>query len=91
MKRIDPKKYNLTSRTTLYKKMDDIFIIIDRKSRIIMKDGYKISEQAKSIWSVDPGICVRVATSAPMCTKTKEYLRQVNIEVLELNALNISL
>ena len=91
MKRIDPKKYNLTSRTTLYKKMDDIFIIIDRKSRIIMKDGYKISEQAKSIWSVDPGIRVRVATSAPMCTKTKERLRQVNIEVLELNSLNISL
>ena len=91
MKRIDPKKYNLTSRTTLYKKMDDIFIIIDRKSRIIMKDGYRISEQAKSIWSVDPGIRIRVATSAPMCTKTKEYLRQVNIEVLELNSLNISL
>ncbi len=91
MKRIDPKKYNLTSRTTLYKKMDDIFIIIDRKSRIIMKDGYKISEQAKSIWSVDPGIRVRVATSVPMCTKTKESLRQVNIEVLELNSLNISL
>jgi len=91
MKRIDPKKYNLTSRTTLYKNMDDIFIIIDRKSRIIMKDGYRISEQAKSIWSVEPGICIRVATSAPMCTKTKEYLRQVNIEALELNSLNISL
>jgi hypothetical protein len=91
MKRIDPKKYNLTSRTTLYKKMNDIFIIIDRKSRIIMKDGYRISEQAKSIWSVEPGIRIRVATSAPMCTKTKEYLRQVNIEALELNSLNISL
>ena len=91
MKRIDPKKYNLTSRTTLYKKMDDIFIIIDRNSRIIMKDGYRISEQAKSIWSVEPGIRIRVATSAPMCTKTKEYLRQVNIEALELNSLNISL
>ena len=71
--------------------MDNIFIIIDRKSRIIMKDGYRISEQAKSIWSVDPGIRVRVATSAPICTKTKEYLQQVNIEILELKALNISL
>ena len=91
MKRIDPKKYNLNSRTTLYKKMDDIFIIIDRKSRIIMKDGYRISEQAKSVWSIDPDIRIRVATSAPICTKTKEYLRKVNIEFLELNALNISL
>ena len=91
MKRIDPKKYNLNSRTTLYKKMDDIFIIIDRKSRIIMKDGYRISEQAKSVWTMDPGIRIRVATSAPICTKTIECLRQVNIEILELNALNISL
>lgn len=56
-----------------------------------MKDGYRISEQAKSIWSVESGIRIRVATSAPMCTKTKEYLRQVNIEALELNSLNISL
>jgi len=56
-----------------------------------MKDGYRISEQAKSIWSVEPGIRIRVATSAPMCMKTKEYLRQVNIEALELNSLNISL
>ena len=91
MKRIDPKKYNLTSRTTLYKKTDNIYIIIDRKSRIIMKDGYRLSEQAKSIWSMDPGIRIRVATSAPVCTKTREYLRQVNIEVLELSSLKISL
>ena len=90
MKRIDPKKYNLTSRTTLYKEMKDIFIIIDRKSRIIMKDGHRISEQAKSILSTEPGIRIRVATSAPICSKTKEYLRQVDIKVLELNSLKTS-
>ena len=56
-----------------------------------MKDGYRLSEQAKSIWSMDPGIRIRVATSAPVCTKTREYLRQVNIEVLELSSLKISL
>ena len=91
MKRIDPKKYNLTSRITLYKKMDDIFIIIDRKSRIIMKDGYRISEQVKSILSVDPGVRISVATSAPTCSKTKEFLREIGVEVLELKSLNISL
>tara|TARA_Y100001001_G_scaffold155458_1_gene171269 strand:- start:115 stop:390 length:276 start_codon:yes stop_codon:yes gene_type:complete len=91
MKRIDPKKYNLPPRTTLYKKTDHIFIIIDRKSRIIMKDGHRISEIAKSILSMDPGVHIRVATSAPTCSKTKEYLRQVDIEVLELNSINISL
>jgi len=90
MKRIDPKKYNLMSRTTLYVKTDHIFIIIDRKSRVIMKDGYRISEQAKSIWSLEPGLHIKVATSAPMCAKTKEYLRKINIEVLKLSSLNIS-
>ena len=91
MKRIDPKKYNLNSRTTLYKKMDDIFIIIDRKSRVIMKDGYRISEQVKSILSVDPGVSISVATPAPTCSKTKEFLREIRVEVLELKSLNISL
>ena len=90
MKRIDPIEYNLSPRTTLYKKMDIIFIIIDRKSRIIMKDGNRIFEQAKLIWSVEPSNRIRVATSAPPCTKTKEYLRQADIEVLELNTLNIN-
>ena len=91
MKRIDPKKYNLTSRTTLYKKMDDIFIIIDRKSRIIMKDGYRISEQAKSILSMDPDVRIRVATSAPVCSKTKEFLLRADVETVDLKSLNISL
>ena len=56
-----------------------------------MKDGHRISEIAKSILSMDPGVRIRVATSAPTCSKTKEYLRQVEIEVLELNSINISL
>ena len=56
-----------------------------------MKDGHRISEQAKSILSVEPGIRIRVATSAPVCTKTKKYLRQADIEVQELSSLNISL
>ena len=90
MKRIDPKKYNLTPRTTLFKTMDDVYIVIDRKSRIVMKDGYRISEQAKSILTVEPDIRIRVATSAPACKKTKEYLRRVDIEVIDLNSLKMS-
>ena len=91
MKRINPKNYNLTSRTTLYKKMDNIYIIIDRKSRIIMKDGYRISGQAKSILSMDPDVRIRVATSAPVCSKTKEFLLRADIETVDLKSLNISL
>ena len=90
MKRIDPIEYNLSSRTTLYKKMGVIFIIIDRKSRIIMKDGNRIFKQSKSIWSAEPSCHIKVATSAPVCAKTKEYLRKGDIEVLELSTLNIN-
>ena len=91
MKRINPKNYNFTSRTTLYKKTDNIYIIIDRKSRIIMKDGYRISEQAKSILSMDPDVRIRVATSAPVCSKTKEFLLRADVETVDLKSLNISL
>ena len=91
MKRINPKNYNLTSRTILYKKTDNIYIIIDRKSRIIMKDGYRISEQAKSILSMDPDVRIRVATSAPVCSKTKDFLLRADLETMDLKSLNISL
>ena len=91
MKRINPKNYNLTSRTILYKNTENIYIIIDRKSRIIMKDGYRISEQAKSILSMDPDVRIRVATSAPMCSKTKEFLLRADVETMDLKSLNISL
>ena len=91
MKRINPKNYNLTSRTILYKKTENIYIIIDRKSRIIMKDGYRISEQAKSILSMDPDVRIRVATSAPVCSKTKEFLLRADVETMDLKSLNISL
>ena len=56
-----------------------------------MKDGYRISEQVKSILSVDPDVRISVATSAPTCSKTKEFLREIRVEVLELKSLNISL
>jgi len=91
MKRINPKNYNLTSRTILYKKTENIYIIIDRKSRIIMKDGYRISEQAKSILSMEPDVRIRVATSAPVCSKTKEFLLRADVEIMDLKSLNISL
>ena len=55
-----------------------------------MKDGNRVLKQSKLIWSVEPSSHIKVATSAPVCTKTKEYLRKADIEVLELNTLNIN-
>ncbi len=56
-----------------------------------MKDGRRISEISKSILSMDSGVRIGVATSAPTCSKTKEYLRQADIEILELKSINISI
>ena len=56
-----------------------------------MKDGYRISEQAKSILSVDPDVRIGVATSAPACSKTKEFLLRADVEIMDLNSLKSSL
>ena len=56
-----------------------------------MKDGYRISEQVKSILCLDPDVRIRVATSAPVCSKTKEFLLRADVETMDLKPLNISL
>ena len=53
-----------------------------------MKDGHRISEQAKSILSAQPGIRIRVATSAPVCSKTRQYLQDMDIEIIGLRSLS---
>ena len=82
MVNINPKTYNLSPRTKLKKGPEGIFIIIERKSRIIMKDGHKILSNVKKIEEFEPGKKVSVLSSAPVCSKTKHFLHEngVNIE-----------
>tara|TARA_B100000809_G_scaffold22839_1_gene19974 strand:+ start:296 stop:553 length:258 start_codon:yes stop_codon:yes gene_type:complete len=85
MKNVDPQKYNLSSRIRLLKNNSgDMFIVIDRKSRIIMKDGKRINELVKSIQSVEKTRKISVLTSAPVCSKTRIYLSDKKIDVKEL-------
>ena len=84
MKKIDPKLYNLHSRTTLRKNKKDIYIVIDRKSRIIMKDGYRILEIVKKIRDFERGKNVSVLSSAPVCSKTQKFLTENNIIIKSL-------
>ena len=43
MKPIDPKTYNLSPRTKLLEdNKGSLFVVVDRKSRVVMKDGHKI-------------------------------------------------
>ena len=46
--KLDPKKYGLSTRVVLIENdQKEIIIVIDRKSRIIMKDGIKLVNQAR--------------------------------------------
>ena len=80
MKNIDPTQYNLSSRVDLRQdRSRDLLIVIDRKSRIIMKDGIRVLEMVKKINKIDPKKNISVRTSAPICSKTKKLLLENNI------------
>jgi len=81
---LNPKKYNLNSRVLIKQSTPNhIIIIIDRKSRIIMKDGMRINEQKQAINQVKPNMKVSLQTTAPICSKTKEYLSSKNISIIK--------
>ena len=84
MKKIDPKLYNLHPRTTLRKTKKDVFIVMDRRSRIVMKDGYRILEIAKKIRTFEIGKNVSVLSDAPVCSKTQKFLTKNNIVIKSL-------
>ena len=80
MKNIDPTQYNLSSRVDLRQdRSGGLLIVIDRKSRIIMKDGIRVLEMVKKINKMDPKKNISVRTSAPICSKTKKLLLENNI------------
>ena len=75
MKKVDPKKYTLSSRVSLQENSsNELCIVINRKSRIIMKDGYRILEIAEKIKQVENKRKVKVLSSAPVCSKTRAFL-----------------
>ena len=81
---IDPKEYNLNSRALIKKpKPKHIVIVINRKSRIIMKDGERINKQKETINKIDPNIKTSLETTAPICSKTKKYLLSKDIETID--------
>ena len=85
MKNIDPALFNISSRTKLF--MDDlgnINMLIERKSRIIIKDGKKIIAISKKIKSINEKNRLTVFTSAPVCSKTKGLLEKNKIYIKEV-------
>ena len=82
MKTVDPKKYNLSSRISLQENSsNELCIVINRKSRIIMKDGYRILEIAEKIKQVENKRKVKVLSSAPVCSKTRDFLNKKGLSL----------
>ncbi len=87
IKFIDPNQYGLTKRVKLCNSGEGcIDIIIDRKSRLIMKDGIKIMETANQIKRSKKIKIVSLKTSAPICSKTKIFLMKSSIVVKNLTS-----
>ena len=84
MKNIDSTKYNFHSRVKLLGKDRRVFIVLNRKSRIIMKDGHRIVKIAKQIKQVEIEKEVSVLSSAPVCKKTRKFLLENHIVVESL-------
>ena len=84
MKLADPKIFNLSSRTVIKETKRELSLIINRKSRIIMKDGRRLLEQIKEIKKTS-NKPVAVFTTAPICSKTKNFLNNNKVEITELS------
>ena len=82
---IDPEKYGLTARDRIMKIGENhLALVIDRKSRIVMKDGRRVWERAEKIRRHSPGVKLSLKTSAPVCGKTRIFLQERGIEVMDM-------
>ena len=79
---IDPKPFGLPPSTKLMQIDTTKFnLVIQRKSRITMKDGEGIMAKVNKIKNQVPNAKVSLKTSAPVCSKTKTYLEEHGISV----------
>ena len=82
LKEVDPKSVGAPSRSVIGEdNSNHIYIIKNIKSRIIMKDGHKILETVKQI-KKKTSSSVSLATTAPVCSKTKRFLNENDIRII---------
>ncbi len=85
IKQIDPKLYGLPPRTVLMKQDSDEFVLlINRKSRIIMKDALTILKKVEKIKGKVLNASVVLETSAPVCSKSIKFLEEKGIEIISV-------
>jgi len=79
---IDPKKFGLSSKTVIEQISKNNFaIVISRNSRVIMADGEKLLDKATKIKENQPKAIITVKISAPLCSKTKQFLEEHGISI----------
>lgn len=87
MSYIDPKIYGLPARIVLEKiSAGHMAVVLNRSSRIIMKDGERILNYAEKIRKATPDMKISLKTTAPVCSKTKNFLQKKGIRTITGNA-----
>ena len=82
LKEIDSKSVGAPTRSVIGQDNNNhLYIIKNIKSRIIMKDGYKIVEAVKQIKD-KTNSSVSLATTAPVCSKTTRFLSENDIKII---------
>ena len=82
LKKIDSKSVGASTRSVIGEDSSNhLYIIKNIKSRIIMKDGYKIVDTVKQIKN-KTNSSVSLATTAPVCSKTTRFLNKNDIKII---------
>ena len=85
MEMLNPADFGFSSRTVLkFIKKNQVAFVINRKSRIVMKDGYDIAEKADVVRKSMPSAALIVMTDAPVCSKTERFLADKGINIISM-------
>ena len=84
MIRLDPKTFNLNNRVVIEEEKNTLTLVVNRKSRIIMKDGRRLLDQIRQIKKFSNKE-VLIFTTAPVCSKTKSFLNSNGVEITQEN------
>ncbi|MFQ6613227.1 MAG: hypothetical protein ACE5D1_00140 [Fidelibacterota bacterium] len=83
----DPCQFGLPKRVRLKQSETNEFaLVIERKSRIIMRDGQRILHYAELIRNRNPVAHISLITTAPVCRKTTRLLKEQHITVIRMES-----
>ena len=78
---IDSSIYGLSKRVKLLHKDNYLYIVKQRKSRIIMSDSRQIMNIVVKIKEVDDSINIKLLISGPICSKSVKYLTDNKVDI----------